>query len=88
MNDNPYTRFHVRRIIAATNDLWKEGNSICKKCHHIKGEMNCLLCFCPKYEDMDCGGKYKILPSGIKDCSGCTLPHDPWFVEEYLMRKL
>ena len=80
---NPYIEYHIRRIIKATNDLWKEPNSICKKCHHMKGDMNCLLCFCPKYET-DCGGKFIILPNGIKDCSACTIPHEPLFVEEYL----
>jgi len=86
--NNPYIEYHIRRIIKATNDLWKEPNSICKKCHHIKGDMNCLLCFCPKYEEANCGGKFKILENGIKDCSYCTVPHEPLFVEEYLRRIL
>jgi Zn-finger protein len=54
----------------------------------MEGEMNCLLCFCPKYEDVECGGHYKILKNGVKDCSGCTIPHEPVFVEEYLRRLL
>lgn len=88
MNDTPYTRYHIRRIINATNDLWREEDSICTKCHHVSDRMNCLLCFCPKYEDMNCGGNYKLLPNGQKDCSDCIIPHNPVFVEEFLMRNL
>lgn len=37
---------------------------------------NCLFCFCPLYPlGSDCGGKFVILENGIKDCSGCLLPH-------------
>ena len=37
---------------------------------------NCLFCYCPLYllKD-DCGGNFKYTDNGIKDCSGCLLPH-------------
>lgn len=39
-------------------------------------EFNCLFCYCPLYALGDkCGGKYAYTDAGIKDCSGCTLPH-------------
>lgn len=47
-------------------------------CHEVKGkedEFSCLFCYCPLYHDRDCGGNYTILERGIKDCSGCTIPH-------------
>lgn len=42
---------------------------------HQKENLNCLFCFCPLYSHENCGGKYKILDNGIKDCSACELPH-------------
>ena len=45
-------------------------------CHRFK-EINCLFCFCPLYPDDDCGGKFTILKNGVKDCSHCTIPHEP-----------
>ena len=43
-------------------------------CHEF-AEINCLFCFCPLYFNDGCGGEYTILKSGIKDCSGCMIPH-------------
>lgn len=41
-----------------------------------KKHFNCLFCFCPLYAlGARCGGNYKYLDSGIKDCSECLLPH-------------
>ena len=41
-------------------------------------EINCLFCFCPLYAlGEDCGGNYCYTAEGVKDCSGCTLPHRP-----------
>ena len=37
--------------------------------------LNCLFCFCPLYQYDNCGGKFKILENGIKDCSECLIPH-------------
>ena len=38
---------------------------------------NCLFCYCPLYPRTDCGGNFALLPGGVKDCSGCLLPHRP-----------
>jgi Zn-finger protein len=43
-------------------------------CHKTE-RINCIFCFCPKY-NYDCGGNFKILKNGKKDCSGCNLPHE------------
>lgn len=38
---------------------------------------NCLFCYCPLYVlGEGCGGDFVILENGVKDCSGCTYPHD------------
>jgi len=46
-------------------------------CHKIENneKINCMFCFCPLYNQEDCGGNYTILPNGIKDCSNCLMPH-------------
>lgn len=44
-------------------------------CHKTYSELNCMFCFCPLYNQPDCGGTYKILTNGIKDCSDCLYPH-------------
>ena len=37
---------------------------------------NCLFCFCPLYALGDkCGGNFSYTENGIKDCSGCLIPH-------------
>lgn len=37
---------------------------------------NCLFCYCPLYAlGPDCGGNFKYLDGGVKDCSACLLPH-------------
>ncbi|MDL2264422.1 cysteine-rich small domain-containing protein [Synergistaceae bacterium OttesenSCG-928-I11] len=49
-------------------------------CHSgADGErFNCLFCYCPLYAlGRRCGGDYVYSPDGIKDCSGCLLPHKP-----------
>lgn len=43
-------------------------------CHKFN-RINCLFCYCPCYPFADCGGTYKTLDNGIKDCSECELPH-------------
>ena len=42
-------------------------------CHDMEN-MNCIFCFCPLYLT-DCGGNYRILENGVKDCSSCKIPH-------------
>ncbi len=48
-------------------------------CHKIfegnEENFNCLFCYCPLYLISDCGGNFKILENGVKDCSNCILPH-------------
>ncbi len=49
-------------------------------CHKMKDEehFNCLFCYCPLYALGDkCGGNFKYLDGGIKDCSNCLIPHSP-----------
>ncbi len=41
-------------------------------------EFNCLFCYCPLYAlGKDCGGNFTYTDKGIKDCSGCLIPHRP-----------
>ena len=47
-------------------------------CHEGVGgeDFNCLFCYCPLYLlGRDCGGNYEYLPSGVKSCAKCTIPH-------------
>lgn len=48
-------------------------------CHKGAGEdFNCLFCYCPLYALGDgCGGNFRYTENGIKDCTGCLLPHSP-----------
>lgn len=37
---------------------------------------SCLFCYCPLYAlGDDCGGNFTYTEQGIKDCSGCLIPH-------------
>lgn len=48
-------------------------------CHETKHpeRFNCLFCYCPLYAlGRNCGGNFRYTPSGIKDCSGCMIPHE------------
>ena len=39
-------------------------------------EFNCLFCYCPLYAlGPDCGGDFRYTERGVKDCTGCSLPH-------------
>ena len=41
-------------------------------------QFNCLFCYCPLYAlGESCGGNFRYLESGIKDCTGCLVPHLP-----------
>lgn len=47
-------------------------------CHRGIGdeEFSCMFCYCPLYALGDqCGGSFRYLEDGIKDCSGCIRPH-------------
>ncbi|WP_172135127.1 cysteine-rich small domain-containing protein [Adlercreutzia sp. ZJ473] len=40
-------------------------------------DFNCLFCFCPLYAlGSSCGGRFAYVGDGVKDCSGCSLPHE------------
>ena len=39
-------------------------------------DFNCLFCYCPLYAlGAHCGGNFRWLESGRKDCTACMLPH-------------
>ena len=39
-------------------------------------DFNCLFCYCPLYALGDaCGGNFRFNEKGVKDCTGCSLPH-------------
>ncbi len=39
-------------------------------------DFNCLFCYCPLYALGDrCGGNFRYLDSGVKDCTNCNFPH-------------
>lgn len=47
-------------------------------CHNgvDAASFNCLFCYCPLYLlGGRCGGNFTYTASGVKDCSGCTVPH-------------
>ena len=47
-------------------------------CHQLEDveKFNCLFCYCPLYgKGIECGGNFKILENGVKDCSDCSFPH-------------
>lgn len=47
-------------------------------CHKVSDEesFNCLFCYCPLYAlGKECGGNFTYTDNGIKDCSGCMVPH-------------
>jgi len=55
-------------------------NKECKyfPCHRIERleDFNCLFCYCPLYAlGPDCNGNFTYTEEGIKDCSGCVMPH-------------
>ena len=81
-----YRNYHIERLIKATNNLYLERDSICKKCHICNGDLNCALCYCPLYDETDCGGDYTILDNGLKDCSKCLKPHQKEFIIEQLTK--
>jgi len=58
-------------------------------CHSgiAESDFNCRFCYCPLYPYDDCGGNYKILDNGVKDCSECKIPHTKGNYE-YIINKL
>lgn len=40
-------------------------------------DFNCLFCYCPLYAlGRKCGGNFRYLENGVKDCSDCLIPHE------------
>lgn len=60
-------------------------------CHKAE-QINCLFCFCPLYGLGDCGGNFKMIEGlggrKIKDCSDCTLPHNPDTGYDFVIKRL
>ena len=47
----------------------------CHKTGHPE-DFNCLFCYCPLYAlGRKCGGNFHYTDRGVKDCSGCMVPH-------------
>ncbi len=47
-------------------------------CHKTENpeKFSCLFCYCPLYAlGENCGGNFTYTEQGIKDCSGCLVPH-------------
>lgn len=68
------------------NDSWKDKhysffqNTACEyfPCHKTSRpeDFSCLFCYCPLYALGDkCGGNFHYTEKGIKDCTGCLVPH-------------
>lgn len=39
-------------------------------------DFNCLFCYCPLYAlGEHCGGHFTYTEKGIKNCTGCNIPH-------------
>ena len=71
----------------AVGEDWREkeyaffSHSKCEAfpCHETSDmdNFNCLFCYCPLYTlGRDCGGDFFYLPSGIKNCTNCVIPHE------------
>lgn len=59
-------------------------------CHPTKNaeHFNCMFCYCPLYALKDkCGGNFRYMENGVKDCSECTLPHGQ-NSHDYVMGKI
>ncbi len=51
----------------------------CFPCHPgaDRENFNCLFCYCPLYAlGKRCGGKFRYMENGFKDCTECTFPHE------------
>lgn len=50
-------------------------------------DFNCLFCYCPLYAlGEKCGGNFTYTERGIKNCTGCLLPHGRRSVERIAER--
>ena len=66
--------------ITIVTDWYKTPGASCEKCHDMP-EIVCNFCYCPLYDKV-CSGSYRTLPSGVKDCSDCTIPHTREFAAQ------
>ena len=75
----PTKRKRKRALPSMENSFcyYKNEKCIYFPCHKTESEnFNCMFCFCPLYALGDkCGGNFKYIEGGIKDCSDCLLPH-------------
>lgn len=62
-------------------------NRDCKfyPCHNSE-HINCMFCVCPFFDEPNCGGNFKILSNGVKDCSDCLYPHLEGSYEDIMKR--
>ncbi|MDA8431983.1 MAG: hypothetical protein M0Z60_03350 [Nitrospiraceae bacterium] len=59
-------------------------------CHDLKDWHSCLFCYCPLFL-LSCPGDFTVLPTGMKDCSRCVIPHteEGWeIVQEELGKQI
>lgn len=59
-------------------------------CHKLDDWHSCLFCYCPLFL-LSCPGDFTVLPSGMKDCSRCVIPHtkEGWdIIQEQLKRRV
>ena len=62
----------------ANYDFFQNKNCEYYPCHQGANaeSFSCLFCYCPLYTlGEKCGGNYTYTDTGIKDCSGCLIPH-------------
>lgn len=88
-NDGPRARSSTGRK-AMTPSFRFFRNVACEyfPCHTTDDPeaFNCLFCYCPLYFIRGCGGDGVIRPDGVKDCSGCLVPHKPENYERIIRR--
>ncbi len=59
-------------------------------CHNLEDWHSCMFCYCPLFL-LSCPGQFAMLPSGMKDCSRCVIPHteNGWeIIQEELNKQL
>ena len=69
-----------RRVCGRPQDHTFFTNRGCRyyPCHEgaDPDDFNCLFCYCPLYAlGPDCGGNFRLTQAGVKDCTGCLVPH-------------
>lgn len=67
--------------------FFRNINCVYYPCHSQLRDINCLFCYCPLFNDDNCGGLFTITQTGIKDCSNCIIPHE-YSGYDYIINKL